>query len=356
MGWFEDCNHCIKLINEEKYQEAYHILKKLPYDKQMVRFHLGISCYHLRKIDEAINHYKKLDFPLARYNLASCYGIKHDLPNFFREFEHRFKISETFTMYHDRFNNHWDGKKKGDLVFVYNEQGIGDMVQYMRFMPMLRKYFKTIVVECPEEMNGLFTEKFCDIILTRGKQPLMPTFKIDYAVSVGSLPHLFKITKNKVPNEPYIIARETHLKFRKFPQNTDKLKVGVCWKGSSSYLNDRYRSCELKCFLELKNDDRILYNLTQMPTDELVSYDFKTLQEVANLISELDVVVSVDTAAAHIAGAMGIPTILLLGKQHDWRWGIDDETTYWYPKTRIKRLEGNWDLVKDSLSEFHKQA
>jgi hypothetical protein len=360
-SWFETCNQCEILINEEDYQSVYGLLKDCPSEKttQRVDFYLGICCYNLRKIDEAISHYKKLDFPLAHYNLATCYGIKHDLPNFFREFECRFKVNDTFSMYHDRFRNHWDGKKKGNTIYVYNEQGIGDMVQYMRFLPMLKKFFKKIIVECAEEMNGLFTEQYCDIIVTRGKQPPIPSFDFDCAVSIGSLPYKFKITKDKIPNKPYIFSREINspgLKIRKFPQQTDKLKIGVCWKGNPTYKNNKHRSCDVKHLLELKNEDRVLYNLTKDVKDDIVSYNFSTLQETANLISEMDVVVSVDTAVAHIAGAMGIPTILLLGKQHDWRWGIDDETTYWYPKTRIMRLNGDWSLAKNSLREFHKQA
>lgn len=342
--WYQACEKCQSLIEVGKWEEAYDSIKDhLEENKEIVQYYAAILSYHLGKIDESIYHYHKFldirpNYPHVHYGLFGCYAMKDDLPTSYKYFESRFKINSTFALYRQRFDErHWDGKQKGKTIYVYHEQGIGDMIQLIRFLPRLREFFDKIIVEAPQELNGVITE--ADFILPRGTEPLS-VFNVDfdYGLSLGSLPGLLGITKDTTtPKIPYIFPRvidTPNLKVRNFILSKPGKRIGVCWLGSTSHLNDKDRSMKMEDFMLLLDKGNI-YNLT-LQNSPFINIDLRNFQETANVIAQLDLVVTVDTAVAHLAGAMNKPTWLLLGKLPDSRWGFG-ETTYWYPSIRIFR-------------------
>lgn len=346
--WYENCQKCKEIVDREEYEDAYDIIQKCfpdGEDKEIVRFYAATICYHSNKIDEAISHWIRLleinpDFPHAHYGLAACYGKQENLKLCFKYLEYRFGMSPTFMLYHQRFKHrHWDGKTKGESIYVYNEQGIGDMIQALRFLSFLKKYFNKVVVEAPWQMNGLITsEHGSDLIMPRAEDPLLPPDYIDYGVSINSLAYLLNVEKDQISLKiPYILPRHFNnnlFEVRRLKLKETGYKIGVCWAGSKYYLHDRFRSGTLMDFLPLMNKGHV-YNLSLNPSP-FINFDFKNLQETANVIYQLDLVITVDTAVAHLAGAMNKPTWLLLGKYPDWRWGTG-ESSYWYPSIKIFR-------------------
>lgn len=358
--WYEICKECQVLIDNDEFQKAYDLLEKCDDGEDMEIFHVysAFANYELGKIDKAIEHWKKVLYykphsPLANFNIAGCYALKDDLLNCFKHYEYRLEYSYTSLLYSQRFKDrHWDGKQKADTLFVYHEQGMGDLIQYIRFLPMARPYFNTIVVESPSSVAALLNEDLgVNAVIVRDNEPTpMTKIKCDYAVSLGSLPYLFGITKDTVRQGfPYIKPRVFNNSFssaRPMTIEGEGLRIGVCWCGSPFHLHDKYRSATLEDFSPLERLNNV-FNLTLQPSP-FINMDFRNFQETANLIDQLDLVITVDTAVAHLAGAMKKEVWLLIRKRPDWRWGRSGNSTYWYEDMRVIREDvAISELLKD---------
>lgn len=360
--WYEVCKECQTLIENDEFEKAYDLLSKCDDGESTEIFHVysAFACYELNKIDEAIGHWNKVLYykphsPLAHFNIASCYALKGDLLSCFKHYEYRLEYSYTSILYSQRFKDrHWDGKQKGDALFVYHEQGIGDLIQYVRFLSMAKPYFKTITVEALPSVAALMDEYLgVNSVIIRDNEPTpMTKIKCDYATSMASLPYLFGITKDTAKQGfPYIKSRVFNNDFasaRPMTIEGDGLRIGVCWCGSPFHLHDKYRSAPLEDFSPLEKLNNV-YNLSLQPSP-FINMNFQNFQETANLIDQLDLVITVDTAVAHLAGAMNKPVWLLLRKRPDWRWGRHGDTTYWYDKMWVIREETT--SIPDLLNNF----
>ena len=203
----------------------------------------------------------------------------------------------------------WDGKSEG-AVWVYGEQGAGDAIMFSRYTDHMPQYFGMgpRITLGPDLSEWLGNDS--------AKEPV-------WSVPVGSLPLKLGIVE---PIPPSLIYEAPYKK----PSNP-KPRVGVCWKGASAHLNDKDRSSPID-FREALGDERW----------EIVSlqygYDFqpKDYRETAELMRTLDAVISVDTSTIHVAGTLGVPTVLIPPASPEWRWGLGD-TTPWYPSIKIVR-------------------
>lgn len=231
-------------------------------------------------------------------------------------------------------SNIWDGKSSlsGKTVIVYCEQGYGDIIQFLRFIPLLAKEKCHIILHCPKSLQRLIKEQNWGVELFDKYNPDIP--KHDFHVLSMDLPMFFEI-----PNNPY-------LKVSSMPISNS---IGICWE--SSWFSEKGRDFNLK---EFKNFDQKLFMLLpeikkqEFFDDSIMVYQtkIKDFLDTAKLINSVDLVISVDTAVLHLAGAMGKNTYAILQKEPDKRWEGGSKSI-WYPSIRM--FKGK---IKESLKSI----
>ncbi len=248
----------------------------------------------------------------------------------------------------------WDGSNLADrTILLHAEQGFGDTIQFIRYAPMVKAGGGMVVFECQQPLFRLLINcPGIDQVVPRGAD--LPQF--DVHVPLMSLPRIFGTTLTTVPQAiPYLSVKEPLNLKLEMPKNA-KLKVGIVWAGSPTNKSDRYRSCSLQDFQALFHIPNIAFFSLQKgpPVTELAQFSSDIIQDLspvlgdfadtAEIISQLDLVITVDTAVAHLTGALGKPVWLLLCFAADWRWLLEREDSPWYPSMRLFRQEhlGDW--------------
>jgi Flp pilus assembly protein TadD len=254
----------------------------------------------------------------------------------------------------------WDGSPlEGKTILLTMEQGLGDMIQFIRYAAPLHERGARVVVECPYFLARLFaTCPGVDQVVAEG-QPL-PDF--DTHAPLLSLPALVGTTLDTIPaRAPYLFAdgqltEEWRQKLEAYPG----FRVGIAWQGNPHHQWDRHRSIQLAAFEPLARVRGVrLFSLQHghgteqlgrlRDRDMIVALDTASddFMETACLIAGLDLVITVDTAVAHLAGALGRPVWVPLAAISDWRWQFRREDSPWYPTIRLFRQAqlGDWRAV-----------
>jgi hypothetical protein len=267
----------------------------------------------------------------------------------------------------------WDGRPIPDrTLLIVNEQGAGDEIQFIRFVPLAAQRAGRVVLVCRPALRAIFDGLEGVSALCCEGEPL-PDSDYDYVISTLSLPHRLGITLDNLPaHVPYLSAppaRIQHWKSR-LPAVPGKRRIGIAWAGSPGHPLDRERSMQLSDLIPLLRDaDSIFHSLqmgfpsaelTKLPADIVVrdeSDRIENFAETAALIANLDLVISVDTAVAHLAGAMAKPVWVLLPRDSDWRWLKNRSDSPWYPTLRLFRqpARGDWAGVINKVLEELKQ-
>lgn len=239
--------------------------------------------------------------------------------------------------------NLWDGKTyKNEVLHVYCDQGIGDNIMFSRYFPALESKFNEIKITTYPTLLKIFKRSFKQYKKLKFYQRSSRLPKSDKSAIMSNLPYTLKMETEFPFSEGYMIADENLTKeFKETFFNTEKLKVGICWEAGAAGIREQLnRTLHISIFediLKLKNIQ--YYSLQHKPTlEDYKNYQniidlgtrFKDFDETAAAIKNLDVVITVDTSVAHIAGALGIKTFLLLPYCTDWRWFDDTKTTPWY--------------------------
>ncbi len=243
-------------------------------------------------------------------------------------------------------------------ILVHAEQGLGDTIQFMRYIPMLTRMAAKTVLEAPPELVPLL-DRFDGLssVVARGQS--LPHF--DVHCPLGSLPLVFKTDPATIPAAiPYLFAAENRIaKWRSRIEVLDRPRIALAWSGNPAHANDRNRSVALSRlaplwaggarFVSLQRDVRredaeVLHST---PSITHVGDDLADFADTAAVIALCDLVISVDTSVAHLAAAMGRPVWILLPFSPDWRWTPDGEASPWYPAARLFRQAklGDWDTV-----------
>ena len=334
---------------------------------------VGTSYKYLGFSKKAIEAYKKAielnpNFVNAHFDLATIYLANQDFKNGLKEYEWRFKKEEMIPHIiknKDIFSKPlFTGKEdiKGKTLLLHSEQGYGDSIQFIRFLPQLKeKYSCKIAVKCREGLKELFSSiEEIDIIVDRSEET--PSF--DYQLSIMSMPYILEMKNiNELPSKnPYLIAKDD--KSFDIKKVKGKINIGICWSASISGESYDGKVFDLK-YLEplIKNPKINVYSLQVGEgsedikkygyekdiidlTDKLINFD-----KTASLINKLDFVISSDTSVAHLTGAINKPVFIPLQKIPDWRWTNKGETTKWYPSAKLFRQKTNrsWDSVFQSL-------
>jgi tetratricopeptide (TPR) repeat protein len=259
----------------------------------------------------------------------------------------------------------WSGEEDlaGRTILLYGEQGLGDVIQFCRYVPLVARRASRVILEVPSSLKPLI-ESLDGVEIVVGEGEPRPNF--DLHCSLLSLPLAFATDLSTIPaGVPYLSAPKAALeKWSELLPRTDAPRIGIVWAGNPNHRNDHNRSIGLQ-------DLRPLFELTDVRfvslQKELGAGDLDKLQasprvvhcgesitsflDTAAIVSLLDLVITVDTSVAHLAGALGKPVWVLLPFAPDWRWLLDRNDSPWYPTARLFRQArpGDWAGVIDHV-------
>ena len=305
--------------------------------------------------------------PKLHWNLSILYLLQGDFEKGFQEYEWRWKDEEVSIISGKRDFKEplWLGDQalSGKTILLYTEQGLGDTIQFGRYVPLFAHLDCKVILEIQAPLLPLFQEvPGIHQLVNRGNT--LPVF--DYQCPLMSLPLAFGTTLETIPPiQPIILNSEklTQWQSRLGPKN--KPRVGLVWSGGTTHKDDRRRSIQLKDYLGHCTDDFEYFSLqkevrendTQDLQNSFIRHFADSLHDFADtaaLISQMDLVVSVDTSVAHLAASLGKPTLIFIPYAPDWRWMLDRDDSPWYPSVKLYRqtILGDWqptlqDLFKD---------
>jgi tetratricopeptide (TPR) repeat protein len=289
----------------------------------------------------------------ALWNLSLLQLLTGDFAAGWRAREARWKVPELTAYYPDMHKPMWLGEEPiaGKTIVVCQTEGLGDGIHFMRYVPMLAERGARIILLVDPPLyplvRGLAGVSLC---LVKSPQTEVPPF--DFHVAIDSLPLAFATKLDTIPAaESYLPAPDAERieawERRLGPRR--KLRVGLVWSGNSTYRNDRNRSMPFRTLSGLLDVDATFVSLQKDPRPQdaealreradIVDFtaDLSDFAETAALVSCLDLVIAVDTSVAHLSGALGRPTWLLLPFVPDWRWLLDRDDSPWYPTVRLFR-------------------
>jgi hypothetical protein len=267
----------------------------------------------------------------------------------------------------------WDGKTKPKRLLLLNEQGFGDSLQLARFIPFLTKQNIQTIFVAPKPLHHLFKNVAENVTIVA--QEGSGQAEVDEWLPLMELPHVLGLeAKDYMATKPYLSFSKDKQNFWSEKLNKHKLNIGLVWQGNPAHSADKDRSLPLESFAPLAALSHVqLYSLQQgfgveqIETcsfkDKLICFDLdkgeKAFEDTAALITNLDCVVSIDSAIAHLAGALHIPChVLLMRLGADWRWLARQDTSVWYPHHKLYRQkrQGSWaepiEKLKQQLLPF----
>ncbi|RXH54072.1 hypothetical protein GRAN_5041 [Granulicella sibirica] len=298
----------------------------------------------------------------AKLNLSMLQLLVGDLQNGWKNYEIRKELRQYRSQHF--IQPQWDGEAlDGTRILIHAEQGLGDTLQFLRYIPLVVAAGGTVILEVPAALRDLaanipgITE-----ILSVG-DPL-PPFEIHCPLM--SLPLVFKTTLETIPaTVPYLsIGAEDRLQSASYAWPADGLRVGIVWTGNLKNLTNKDRSLPLSALDPLRHIPGIQLFSLQLGQDLApqsgsegrltdLAWLASTMPSTAAVMEHLDLVISVDTSLAHLAGALGRPTWLLLQAANDWRWLEGTSDSPWYPTMRLfrQRTLGDWGEVIERVSD-----
>ncbi|MBT6094991.1 MAG: tetratricopeptide repeat protein [Rhodospirillaceae bacterium] len=254
----------------------------------------------------------------------------------------------------------WQGEAlDSKTLLVIAEQGHGDVMQFIRLLPQIKQRGGQVSLACSGPLKRLMAN--CEAI-DHLFQDWHRAGAFDCYCPLSSLPGVLSITLENLPNQvPYITADARLAK--RWPRRlgvSETKRIGLCWAGRPTHPNDAYRSLPFEKldaalpdgpeYISLQKGERAADAADSRLRD--FGSQLHDFADTAALIEALDLVITVDTSVAHLAGAMGKPVWVLLPYVPDWRWGRDIDTTPWYPTARLfRQIEpGDWGSVLDAVA------
>lgn len=363
----------------DKDEAEKHILHALELYPGFANAYCTLGNIHLARglVEEAEAAYLRAittvpDYASAQFNLSLVKLLKGDLLEGFALYEKRFMTSHviSFRGIQDMFRAlkdklRWNGEQvTAKTLLIVTEQGAGDTLMMMRYLPLLKQRgFDRLQVYCQPELVRLF-QTIPEVDKVSSKADPLDLNGFDYYCPMMSSPYLFKTGLDNIPaTVPYLKIPEAEWsKWRSLLEGLSGLKVGLVWGGSNDNLVDKDRSIPISNFSTLATI-RGMHLISLQKGEQAVQLaelgadciDFMEMchdyLDTAALIMELDLVISVDTSVAHLAGALGKPVWLLNRFGSEWRWMLDREDSPWYPTMRIfnQKEAGNWAPVIDAV-------
>ena len=389
-GRFEDALACYDkaLTSKPDYTDAYlnmgnalrelgrpdaaavSFQKAIVLDRDLFEAHnnLGTILMELVHLEAATASYAtaiglKPDNPGAHKNLGIISLLQGDFETGWPEYSWRRLEDDQFFKVRNYKQPFWDGEDlTGKTIFVYPEQGLGDIIQFVRYLPMLRQRGGRVAFDIPLPMARLMWDlDGIDVSLKDGDT--LPLF--DYHIPLLELPRLYGTTLDTIPAaKAYLHADKNLVEAwgeRLGPK--EEFRIGLVWGGSPDHLKDRDRSIEPELFrplvetpgvsalsLMVGRDGEAGRVFGDAVTD--LAPDLGDFADTAAAIANMDLVISVDTAVAHLAGALGTMVWTLLPFNSDWRWMLGRDDSPWYPSMRLFRQEKreDWEGVIERVA------
>lgn len=330
----------------ELHPDSTTLLSNLGISLMAVTLHAeGIDCFR-RVIKVSPDH---LD---ANWNLALSLLATGDFEAGWPQYEWRWKRVEMAPHLRQFRVPLWTGAEEiaGRRILLHFEQGFGDTFQFLRYVIPLAARGAVVLLVVPDDVRRLAQASFPEVPMFGIGEPL-PSF--DLHCPLLSLPRAFGTTLQTIPcsAEPYLRAPPENLEVwqRRF-KRTAGIRVGLVWSGNPSHKHDRTRSVSLETLRPLLDLPGAEYYglqkdvrphdaecIASQPALTMLGGEFVNFSDTAAAVAQLDLVISVDTSVAHLAGAMGKPVWILLPHSADWRWLTEREDSPWYASARLFR-------------------
>jgi tetratricopeptide (TPR) repeat protein len=355
----------------------YHKAIELRPDSPEFYYNAAVIFQNQNRLDEAVKYYLRAveinpTFAEAHLNISLILLLSGNYEEGWKAYEWRWHLKEFNQLLPLTSKPFWNGTDiSGLTIFLYSEQGLGDTIQFIRYVPLVAQRGAKVIVECQKELSSLIKNtEGVDRVISQGEQ--LPEF--DVHCPLLRLPLIFHTTLESIPARiPYISVDSLLLEkwSRKIKPDGSRIKIGLVWAGSRTNIVGLYRSCSLDLFSPLAQyNDITFYSLQKGEGSaealnppagmRLIDYteDIQDFSDTAAIISNLDLVISIDTAVAHLAGALGKPVWTLLPFSPDWRWMLNRQDSPWYPTMRLFRQPsaGNWMSVINIISNELKKT
>jgi tetratricopeptide (TPR) repeat protein len=308
---------------------------------------------------------KSPDFPETHFEMALASLTLGDFKSGWKAYEWRWKTGAFANKRRGFRQPLWLGgvPLSGRTILLHAEQGLGDTIQFIRYAPLLASRGARVICEVQPELVSLMSQLDGIEVIAKGCE--LPAF--DLHCPLLSLPLAFDTEAATIPAEiPYLAAPAARVANWRGRLGQGSPRAGFVWSGSLAHKNDANRSIPLArlaplfeslpfaCFSlqpEIRDADRDI--LRRLPNLTDLGSGLADFADTAAVISLLDVVISVDTSVAHLAGAMGKPAVILLPHAADFRWMRASPDTPWYPTVKLLRQPafGDWDSVIAGLAE-----
>jgi tetratricopeptide (TPR) repeat protein/ADP-heptose:LPS heptosyltransferase len=331
----------------------------------------GVALKELKRMEEALASYDraialKPDYAEAYWNKSLALLVAGEFAQGWELYEWRWK-RETFTSPKRNFSQPlWLGTEDivGKTLLLHAEQGLGDTIQFCRYAKLVKALGARVILEVPKALLGLLSGlEGVDELIEKGKA--LPAF--DCHCPLLSLPLAFKTDLTNIPSpKPYLAASSQ--KTAEWAQRLgakSKPRVGLVWSGSTAHKNDPNRSLTLQqllphlpgcCeYVSLQKEVREV-DVQVLEGSGIGHYEqhIKDFVDTAALCQLMDLVISVDTSVAHLAGALGKTTWVLLPYAPDWRWLLDRDDSPWYESVKLYRQDASreWLSVLETLDNL----
>jgi tetratricopeptide (TPR) repeat protein len=326
---------------------------------------LGNALKAQNKLDEAIVAYRQaltIEPRNARAHLYLAFVrlLKGELRESWLNYEYRW-VAERNSPQRDFTQPFWRGEHPlaAKSILLHAEQGLGDTIQFVRYAPLLAAQGASVHLQVQPALKALLSNSAGVTSVVQTGEPLPP---FDFHCPFLSLPLALRTGLDSIPNQvPYVQAPPDRVRLweSRLPP-LPALRVGVVWRGNSRHGNDSNRSIRFETFrrlFEVESCEFVSLNLGLTEREAQVFADTAACRDPSDLIADfadtaaivslLDLVVTVDTSVAHLAGAMGRPVWMLLPFAPDWRWMLAREDSPWYPTMRLFRQPaiGDWNSV-----------
>lgn len=378
-----DSNTLVDLGNQRRNEDQYHEALRY-YAQSFIEDPENINAWNnygnvLREIGEPMRAIPflehacviKPDFVTGHFNQAVALLLAGEYARGWEKYEWRWQY-EHLANSKPVFNApEWQGESlEGKTILVYAEQGFGDVIQFSRFLYDLHIRGAEILFVCMTGLVPLFQPSYA---IKQCTSDLDALSKFDCWIPIMSLPRVLKVTKDSLRHDLCYIQSQTEYinKWTTLLGSKTKMRIGICWSGRRDNWVNRYKGVPVSYFVDLikSNPQHEWINLqAEALEDEQQKLNAVPIRsfpgavqswaDTAGLVHHLDLVISIDTSIAHLAGAMGKPTWIPLTKfAVDWRWGLGIDQTPWYPSARLFRQPdfGDWGSVFAKLDKFLSQ-
>jgi hypothetical protein len=306
----------------------------------------------------------------AQFNLAVAMLISGDAVGGFKQYESRWNFEHLANTLPKYSQPRWIGQAlPGKTIFVLGEQGFGDNIQFVRYLPQLRNLGATVHCHIPESLITLLSASK-DMHDIHFSALVDPPEHFDYWSPIMSLPVGFgtDYTTMSSPLQYLDASQESVTEWRQRLGPKTRQRIGVCWSGRRDTWINRHKAVTFESIVDLirRNPDLQWINLQSDADEEqntvltelgVVQYPgtIRGWNDTAGLIHHLDMVVGVDTAVTHLSCALGRPTWVMLSQfALDWRWLLDRDDSPWYPSAKLFRqpVRGDWASVVNKITQY----